>query len=97
MDARNKGGSHTSGPAVIYVPPHTTQEELDNLVATTKSGVVFTGAAALGATGPVARRIEISENEDAYSFRVLLPGVSCDESMSTISTHLSLMLLLMLL
>lgn len=97
MEAKNKGGAHALGPAVIYVPPHVTQEELDNLVAANKSGVVLTGSAALGTIGSNAGRIEISENGNTYRFRVLLSGVSCGESTSVILAHLSLVLLFLLL
>lgn len=92
VEGMNEEGAHTLGPAVVYLPPHATQEEFDNLVSATKYGVVLTGSAALATIGPVVGRIEISENEDAYRFRVLLPGVSRDESMSSIPA-ISVMLL----
>ncbi|OWM85376.1 hypothetical protein CDL15_Pgr019000 [Punica granatum] len=79
MEPNNEGGAQPSGPAVIYVPPHATQEELDNLAAATKCGVTLTGSAALATIGPVVGRVELSENENTYRFRVLLPGVSRDE------------------
>lgn len=86
VEGKNEGGAQTPGPAVVYLPPHATQEEFDNLVSATKYGVVLTGSAAMTTIGPVVGRVEISENETTYRFRILLPGVSRDESMSIIST-----------
>lgn len=96
VEGMNEEGAHTLGPAVLYLPPHATQEEFDNLVSATKYGVVLTGSAALATIGPVVGRIEISENEDTYRFRVLLPGVSRDESMSNIPAILVMLLFAMI-
>lgn len=70
--------AETIGPAVMYLPSQSTREELDNIMATTKNGVVLTGAAATGSFGPTIGSMNIGEMEDSYYFRVALPGVSMD-------------------
>ncbi|KAK4750388.1 hypothetical protein SAY87_027837 [Trapa incisa] len=72
-------GNNESGPTLVYIPPHATQEELDNIVSASKNGIVLTGSATMATIGPVVGRVEISENETVYRFRVLLPGVSRNE------------------
>ena len=68
------------GPAMIFLPSLSTQEEWNNAVAATKGGVALTGSAAMGKIGPVVGPMDIGESDDSYFFRVSLPGVTRDES-----------------
>lgn len=72
----------TVGPAMIFLPSHSTEEELDNILDATRNnnGVLLTGSAAMGQLGPIVGLVDIWESEDSYVFRVSLPGVSRDES-----------------
>lgn len=67
------------GPAMIFLPSQSTREELDNIMAASKTGVALTGAATTG-MGPAVGAVDIGELEDSYYFRVTLPGVSSDKS-----------------
>ncbi|GKV08945.1 hypothetical protein SLEP1_g20514 [Rubroshorea leprosula] len=71
--------AETIGPAIIFLPSHSTRNELDAMMATTQSGVALTGSAAMGNVGPLLGSVDIAESYDAYYFRVSLPGVSKDE------------------
>ncbi|XP_039059088.1 alpha-crystallin domain-containing protein 22.3-like [Hibiscus syriacus] len=71
--------AETIGPAMIFLPAGTSQEELDAALASTKYGVALTGAAATGALGPIVGLVDLREWEDSYYFRVTLPGVSQDK------------------
>lgn len=70
------------GPATLFLPPHTTRQEWNNILATTTNGVALTGAAAMGKVGPNVGLVDIGESVDSYMFRVSLPGVARDESKS---------------
>lgn len=72
--------TETVGPAVIFLSSFTTKKDWENIMATTKAGVALTGSAAVGKVGPIIGSMDIGECEDAYLFRVSLPGVSRDES-----------------
>ncbi|KAK1583794.1 hypothetical protein Q3G72_026976 [Acer saccharum] len=67
------------GPAILFLPQHSTQEEWNNILATTKSGVALTGSAAMRQVGPIVGLVDIGESEDSYLFRVSLPGVAREE------------------
>lgn len=67
-------------PAMIFLPSHSSEEELERAVAATSHGVAVTGSAALGKVGRPIGSIDISESKDTYLFRVALPGVARDES-----------------
>lgn len=67
-------------PAMVFLPPHATNEEWNNIVAATKSGVALTGSAALGKVGPAMGSVDIAESPGEYVFRVSLPGVTRDQS-----------------
>ncbi|PHU10094.1 Increased DNA methylation 2 [Capsicum chinense] len=56
-----------------------TREEWDNLINHANGGVALTGSVLLGKVGPVIGAVDIAESEDAYVFRVSLPGVARDE------------------
>ena len=68
------------GPAMIFLPSLSPQEEWNNVVAATRVGVALTGSAAVGKIGPVIGLMDIGESKDSYFFRVSLPGVARDES-----------------
>ncbi|XVE89709.1 hypothetical protein DITRI_Ditri20bG0017600 [Diplodiscus trichospermus] len=68
------------GAAMIFFPSPPTKEELANIAAATKSGAALTGSSAMGQVGPIVGLRDIGECEDAYLFRVSLPGVKRDES-----------------
>lgn len=67
-------------PAVVFLPPHATTEEWNNIVAANKSGVALTGSAALGKVGAALGSVDIAESADEYVFRISLPGVTRDKS-----------------
>ncbi|KAK3200319.1 hypothetical protein Dsin_023734 [Dipteronia sinensis] len=67
------------GPAILFLPQHSTQEEWNNILATTTSGVALTGSAAMRQVGPIVGLVDIGESEDSYLFRVSLPGVAREE------------------
>ncbi|CAL5208567.1 unnamed protein product [Lathyrus oleraceus] len=67
------------GPAVLFLPSRPTKKEWSNIVAATKNGFALTGSAATGRIGPIIGLVDIGECEDAYLFRMSLPGVKRDE------------------
>ncbi|GMN43809.1 hypothetical protein TIFTF001_013020 [Ficus carica] len=67
-----------AGPAMVFLPSFPTKSELSNIVAATKSGFALTGSAAMGNMGPSVGLMDIGECEDAYLFRISLPGVKRD-------------------
>lgn len=68
------------GPAMLFLPSRPTKEEWSDIVAASKNGFALTGSAAMGQVGPIIGLMDIGECEDAYLFRVSLPGVKRDES-----------------
>ncbi|KAI3724531.1 hypothetical protein L2E82_36312 [Cichorium intybus] len=68
-----------SQPAMLFLPPQTTEKELNDILETTTHGVVVLGSAASGKIGPLIGAIDISESDDGFLFRVALPGVKKDE------------------
>ncbi|KAJ7977999.1 alpha-crystallin domain-containing protein 22.3-like [Quillaja saponaria] len=62
-------------PAIVLLPS-SSEQEIQNVLAVTKNGVVLTGAAAKGQVGPAVGAMDIAETEDSYFFRVNLPGVA---------------------
>ncbi|XP_031255398.1 alpha-crystallin domain-containing protein 22.3 [Pistacia vera] len=67
------------GPAIVFLPSHSTREEWDNITFAMSSGVALTGSAAMGKVGPILGLVDIGESVDSYLFRVSLPGVARDE------------------
>ncbi|KAK1582002.1 hypothetical protein Q3G72_010917 [Acer saccharum] len=67
------------GPAILFLPQHSTQEEWNNILATTKSAVALTGSAAMRQVGPIVGLVDIGESEHSYLFRVSFPGVAREE------------------
>ncbi|KDP23533.1 hypothetical protein JCGZ_23366 [Jatropha curcas] len=67
------------GPSMVFLPPSTTQKERDNVLASAKGAVALSGSAAMGMVGPALGLMDIGESDDAYLFRVSLPGVARDE------------------
>ncbi|XP_022866135.1 alpha-crystallin domain-containing protein 22.3-like [Olea europaea var. sylvestris] len=70
-------GNH---PAMVFMPSCTTNEEWNNILAATRSGIVLSGSAASGKMGPPIGAVDVGESEDKYVFRVALPGVSSVQS-----------------
>lgn len=68
------------GPAMIFLPSLPAKTEWSNIVTAARSGFALTGSAAIGKVGPIIGLTDIGECEDAYLFRVCLPGVERDES-----------------
>jgi len=68
------------GPALFFLPSSADKEQLSDLIAATKNGVALTGTAAMGQVGQVVGLVDIGECDDAYYFRVSLPGVRKDPS-----------------
>lgn len=66
-------------PAMVFLPQQTTEKELNDILSITKHGVAVSGSAASGKIGPVIGSIDISESDEAFLFRVALPGVKKDE------------------
>ncbi|XP_050224902.1 alpha-crystallin domain-containing protein 22.3 [Mercurialis annua] len=64
------------GPSMILLDSSTTRKEWDNILVSAKSAVALTGSAAMGMVGPVLGLMDIGECDDAYLFRVSLPGVA---------------------
>ncbi|PSS19638.1 Alpha-crystallin domain-containing protein [Actinidia chinensis var. chinensis] len=67
-------------PAVLFLPSCPDDEEWDNIIAATKMGVGLKGSAAMGKVGPIIGLMDVGESDDAYLFRVSLPGVATDRN-----------------
>ncbi|XP_057497182.1 alpha-crystallin domain-containing protein 22.3-like [Actinidia eriantha] len=67
-------------PAVLFLPSCPDDEEWDNIIAATKMGVGLKGSAAMGKVGPVIGLMDMGASDNAYLFRVSLPGVSTDRN-----------------
>ncbi|THG01847.1 hypothetical protein TEA_009998 [Camellia sinensis var. sinensis] len=63
-------------PALVFLPSRPTEEQWNNILAATNRGVGLTGSAAMGKIGPIVGSLDMAESEDAYVFRVSLPGVN---------------------
>ncbi|PHT62100.1 Alpha-crystallin domain-containing protein 22.3 [Capsicum annuum] len=55
------------------------REERDNFINHANGRAALTGSALLGEVGSFMGSVDIAESEDAYVFRVSLPGVARDE------------------
>ncbi|XP_071936942.1 alpha-crystallin domain-containing protein 22.3-like isoform X3 [Coffea arabica] len=75
----NPGPSFGELPAMVFLSSLPTNEEWNNIITATKSGVALTGSAAMGKVGPAIGSVDIGESEDEYLFRVSLPGAVRDE------------------
>lgn len=67
------------GPAMLFLPTYPTTEEWDNIVSAAKNGIALNGTVAERQAGPLIGLVDIGVCEDAYLFRVSLPGVRKDE------------------
>ncbi|XP_047261712.1 alpha-crystallin domain-containing protein 22.3-like [Capsicum annuum] len=77
---RSNSQRHGGGqPAVVFFSACPAKEEWDNLINHANGGVTLTGSALYGKVGPFMGSVDIAESEDAYVFRVSLPGVARDE------------------
>ncbi|CAO2836654.1 unnamed protein product [Amaranthus hypochondriacus] len=69
-----------SNPTVIYLPTEPTAEELGRILSVTRDGVALSGSAAAAVSiGPALGKMDISESDDSYYFRVALAGVARDD------------------
>ncbi|XXG79425.1 hypothetical protein AAC387_Pa09g0496 [Persea americana] len=68
-----------AGPALLYLPTAPTTEEWNNMVNSAKTGIELTGSIAESQPGPLVGSVAIGKCDDAYYFRVSLPGVKKDE------------------
>ncbi|PHT26081.1 Alpha-crystallin domain-containing protein 22.3 [Capsicum baccatum] len=81
----NSGEANSSiplHPQLLNVAPislYPSREEWDNLINHANGGVSLTGSVLLGKVGPLIGAVDTAESEDAYVFRVSLPGVARDE------------------
>ncbi|KDP23534.1 hypothetical protein JCGZ_23367 [Jatropha curcas] len=66
-------------PGILFLPPFPSKEDLEKIVAAGKGGFALTGSAAMGQVGPIIGLMDIGECDDAYMFRISLPGVKRDE------------------
>eukprot|EP00268_Persea_americana_P060665 TRINITY_DN7591_c0_g1_i1.p1 TRINITY_DN7591_c0_g1~~TRINITY_DN7591_c0_g1_i1.p1 ORF type:complete len:451 (-),score=73.33 TRINITY_DN7591_c0_g1_i1:384-1736(-) len=71
-----------AGPALLYLPTAPTTEEWNNMVNAAKAGngIELTGSIAESQPGPLVGSVAIGTCDDAYYFRVSLPGVKKDEN-----------------
>lgn len=76
----NPGRPFGELPAMVFLSSLPTDEEWNNIITASKSGVALTGSAAMGKVGPAIGAVDIGESEDEYIFRVSLPGVVRDEN-----------------
>ncbi|XP_047258386.1 alpha-crystallin domain-containing protein 22.3-like, partial [Capsicum annuum] len=71
---------HAGGqPVVVFFSACPAREECDNFINHANGRVALTGSAFLGEVGSFMGSVDIAESEDAYVFRVSLPGVDRDE------------------
>ncbi|KAL5995907.1 hypothetical protein ACLOJK_025980 [Asimina triloba] len=78
------------GPAKLLLPSYPTVEEWNNVVNAVKGGIAVTGTAAERQIGPVIGLVDIGDNEEAYLFRVSLPGVSRHPVLQYLDLHILL-------
>ncbi|XP_047261056.1 alpha-crystallin domain-containing protein 22.3-like, partial [Capsicum annuum] len=77
---RSNSQRHAGGqPVVVLFSACPAKEEWDNLINHANGGVALTGSALYGKVGPFMCSVDIAKSEDAYVFRVSLPGVARDE------------------
>ncbi|RWR94749.1 increased DNA methylation 2-like protein [Cinnamomum micranthum f. kanehirae] len=69
-----------AGPALLYLPTAPTTEEWNNMVNSARTGIELTGSIAESQPGPLVGSVAIGTCDDAYYFRVSLPGVKKDEN-----------------
>ncbi|KAL3516110.1 hypothetical protein ACH5RR_023012 [Cinchona calisaya] len=76
----NPGQPFRELPAMVFITSPPTDEEWNNIITSSKSGVALTGSAAMGKVGPAIGALDIGESADEYLFRISLPGVVRDEN-----------------
>ncbi|KAJ6762774.1 INCREASED DNA METHYLATION 2 [Salix purpurea] len=80
LPASDSGKSVEESPRMVFLPSGAKKEEWDSLMAACKSGLGLTGTAAMGQVRQTVGLVDIGECEDAYLFRVSLPGVRQDDN-----------------
>jgi hypothetical protein len=68
---------------MVFLPPHSTEDDWDKVLIASRHGVGVTGSAALGKVGPALGAIDIGESTESYLFRVSLPGVVREKDLFT--------------
>ncbi|RZB87434.1 increased DNA methylation 2-like [Glycine soja] len=80
MDTEDDESDHDKvGPAMLFLPSRPSKKEWSDIVAATMNGFGLTGTVATGGIGPTMGLVDIGECEDAYLFRLSLPGVKRNE------------------
>eukprot|EP01018_Ginkgo_biloba_P029148 Gb_23721 [translate_table: standard] len=67
------------GPAMLLLPSTPTVDQWSNILKAAKPSIAFTGTAAARQVGPLIGLVDIGVCEDAYLFRIALPGVKKDQ------------------
>lgn len=67
------------GPAMILLPSAPTVEQWSNILRLAKPSIAYTGTAAARQVGPLIGLVDIGVCDDAYLFRIALPGVKKDQ------------------
>ncbi|KAG6750528.1 hypothetical protein POTOM_045024 [Populus tomentosa] len=80
LPAIDSGKSAEESPRMVFLPSGAKKEEWNSLVAACKGGLALTGTAAMGQVQQTVGLVDIGECEDAYLFRVSLPGVRQDDN-----------------
>ncbi|CAK7340754.1 unnamed protein product [Dovyalis caffra] len=75
LPAKDSGKSVDESPMMIFLPSGAKKEELNSLMTVSKGRVALTGTAAMGQMQRTVGLVDIGECDDAYLFRVSLPGV----------------------
>ncbi|EPS66551.1 hypothetical protein M569_08226, partial [Genlisea aurea] len=76
---RSEEENPTTTRGILFLPTCPSMEQWSDLVSSSKRGFAVTGSAATGNVGPLIGLMDVGESEDAYLFRVSLPGVKRDE------------------
>ncbi|KAJ8751928.1 hypothetical protein K2173_000674 [Erythroxylum novogranatense] len=67
-----------SSLGMILFPSCSDKEQWSRIITGSNTAFALTGSAALGQLGPTIGLMDIGESDDAYLFRVALPGVKRD-------------------
>lgn len=67
------------GPSMVLLPSVPTAEEWSNILRLAKPSIAYTGTAAARQVGPLIGLVDIGVSDDAYLFRIALPGVKKDQ------------------
>ena len=84
MHSSMGGSSVGPGPGayLLLMPGMPSAEQWQDIICAARPAIAFSGTAALRQGGPSLGGVDIGECEDAYLFRISLPGVKKDEGMN---------------